>query len=114
MELPQQIQDKLAQFQNIQNQLQSITMQRVQLSQQLIDIDNALSELKKVEKGKIYEKVGAILVEVSKDEIENKLKDEKEVKEARLKSIEKQESKLREKLNELGADLQSQLKGIGG
>ena len=112
--IPQQIQDKLTQFQELQNQLQSMSIQRYQLRQQLLDIENALETLENVKNRRVYERAGPIFVEVDIDKTRDKLRDDKETKEAQLRSLEKQETKLRERLNEIGMELQSQLGGNTG
>jgi len=112
--IPQQIQDKLTQFQELQNQLQSMSIQRYQLRQQLLDIENALETLDNVKNRRVYERAGPIFVEVDIDKTRDKLRDDKETKEAQLRSLEKQETKLRERLNEIGRELQSQLGGNTG
>mgnify|MGYP000303560971 CR=1 FL=1 len=112
--IPQQIQDKLTQFQELQNQLQSMSIQRYQLRQQLLDIENALETLENVKNRRVYERAGPIFVEVDIDKTRDKLRDDKETKEAQLRSLEKQETKLRERLNEIGRELQSQLGGNTG
>jgi len=114
VEIPQQLRDKVQQFQNIQNQLQLIVVQKTQLTQQILEIDNALEELEKYGEGKIYERAGPILIETTKEEIVKKLKDDKELKNARLKSLEKQEAKLRERLNELSVEIQSGISSLSG
>ena len=113
MELPKQVQDKLAQFQGLQNQLQMLAIQKQQFTLQSADIDNALSELEKVEEGKVYEMAGPLLIETNKEDSKNKLTDNKEVTATRLKVLEKQEKKLTAKLEELGSELQGLLGGQG-
>ena len=113
MELPKQIQDKLAQFQELQNQLQMFAMQKQQLSLQSADIANALSELETVGDEKIYELTGPLFIETNKEDSKKKLEEKKEVSATRLKMFEKQENKLTSKLEELGSELQALLGGSG-
>lgn len=114
-QIPQQLQDKLAQFQNLQNQMQMITMQKQQLFIQSADIDNALGALAKSVAGeKIYKAAGPLLIETNKDESEKRLKEGKELAETRVKMLEKQEKKMSEKLDELKAEIQGMLKPMGG
>ena len=114
-EIPKQLQDKLAQFQNMQGQMQLLSLQKQQLFLQSADADNALGALEKADTGaKIYKAAGPILVETSKTDSEKKLKEDKELSDAKLKMIEKQEAKLTEKLEELRTEIQGMLKGAGG
>jgi len=111
MDIPQQVQDKLAQFQNLQQQLQLITLQKQQLMVGGGDIDNALAELEKLEReGKVYMAAGMLLIESSKAESEKTLKEQKELNETRMKVLEKQEKKLSEKYEELKKEIQAILK----
>jgi prefoldin beta subunit len=110
MDIPPQIQDKLGQFQTLQQQMQLISMQKQQLMMGENDIDNALTELGKISGGeKVYRAAGPLLIESSKADSEKNLKDEKELNETRMKVLEKQEKKLSEKYEELRKELQALL-----
>jgi len=110
MEIPKQVQDKLAQFQGIQNQLQLIALQKQQLMLQSTDTENALTELGKItDKGKIYRLVGPILIETNKKDSEKMLNDDKELIATRINFLEKQEKKLDEKFEDLKTELQGML-----
>ena len=110
MDISPQVQDKLAQFQTLQQQLQLTSMQKQQLTAHGGDVDNALSELSKLSGGeKVYRSVGTLLIESSKSESEKGLKEEKELNETRMKVIDRQEKKLSERYDELKKELQSLL-----
>lgn len=111
MEISKQTQDKISQFQNLQNQLQAVILQKQQMTLQVADIDNALTALQKVDKQKVYEAVGPLLIETTKEESQKKLQENKEVTEARIQMLEKQEKKITEKLKELGAEIQTEIRG---
>lgn len=117
MDLPPQIQDKLAQFQTLQQQLQLLALQKQQLMAAKNDIENALTELGKItEKQKVYKAAGMLLIESSKGESEKALNEEKELSETRTGVLERQEKKLTEKYEELRKELQTLLgpKAEGG
>ena len=109
MDIPQEVQDKLAQFQNMQNQMQVVTLQKQQLMLQNTDIDNARKALEGLVEGDVYRMVGPMLIQTSKDGGLKYLSDEKEMASAKLKVMEKQEKKLVEKLNDMRGELQSML-----
>lgn len=110
MDIPQQIQDKLAQFQTLQQQLQLMALQKQQFIINGNDIENALTELGKISGSeKVYKAAGMLLIESSKTESEKSLKEDKEVNETRIKVVERQEKKLSERFEELGKELQSML-----
>ena len=112
MEMPKQIQDKINQFQGLQNQLQAIVMQKQQFSLQTTEIENAINALKEVDKERVYEAVGPILIEKDKKAADEKLQEQSELIKTRLAMFEKQEKKLTEKLQELSQEIQSGLQGV--
>jgi len=116
MEIPQQLQDKLAQFQNLQNQLQMVSVQRQQLQMQSADVSNAKKELEKAAAdGKVYRLVGPMFIETNKAEGLEYLIDEDESAQTKIKVLEKQEKKLTEKLNDMRTELTSMMKPpVGG
>ncbi len=109
MDIPKQLQDKLAQFQNVQNQLQMLSIQKQQLVVQSAEVENALIELGKPGKGKIYKAAGSILIETSKEDSEKFLGESKETVAARIGIFEKQEKKLAEKFGELKTEIESMI-----
>ncbi len=113
MDIPKQLQDKLAQFQNMQNQLQLIAMQKQQLILSNSDLENAKKELDKMTKGKVYKMVGPLLVESSKEDSIKSIEDDSSVAATKIKVLEKQEKKLSEKFNEMRSELQSMIPGGG-
>lgn len=115
MDIPKQVQDKLAQFQGLQNQLQVMALQKQQLIVQSNEVDNALTELEKAGKdSRIYRAAGPLLVETNKEEGEKNLREDKELASTRIQILEKQEKKLVEKYNELKTELQGMLGVDGG
>ena len=109
MDVPKQVQDKLAQFQTLQGQLQMISMQKQQLMMQKTDLENAKKELDAMGSGKVYRMVGPILIETGKDAGIKYVADEHDMSDAKIKVMEKQEKKLVDKLNEMKTELQSML-----
>ena len=105
---PQQLQDKVAQFQGLQNQIQMIMSQKQQISVHVKDIENALEELKK-QKGSVYKLAGPILIEADKETTGKDLASEKEKLDSNLLIYEKHEKKLSEQLKKLSAELQSMM-----
>lgn len=113
-QIPKQLQDKIAQFQALQSQLQMMSMQKQQIMMQSMDSENALKALEGVTGEKVYRVAGPLLIETTKDASEKKLKEDKELCDTRIKMIEKQEAKLTEKLDELRNELQTLMKPGSG
>src|SRR3989344_3148867 len=110
--LPPEAQQLLVQMQTFQHQYQTINMQREALSMQKIESEKALEELKKAkDKEDVFKIVGPVLVKSTKSELIKELGEKKETGELRLKSLEKQEERIREKLEEIQKKLEEYLKG---
>lgn len=110
-EISKQLQDQITRLQQMRMQLQMIIQQRQQTELKLKEIEDALEELDKTdEKTPIYKSVGAILIKTkSKEEIIKELKSNKESFELRKNTLEKQEGRTKEKLNELQSKVQNAL-----
>ena len=109
MDVPQHIQDKLAQYQNLQNQIQMISIQKQQLMLAKTDLENAKKELETVAEGRIYRMVGPLLIETGKEACQKFVKEEQDTADAKINILEKQEKKIVEKMNDMRAELQSAL-----
>ena len=107
---PDDLQKKLMEFQDLQRQLQMVSSQKQQLILQSEEIKMAEAELAKAEKGGIYRYIGPLLVETTKADATADLKDKRELFEVRVSVLEKQETKMRPKYDELRADLEKALK----
>ena len=76
---------------------------------QNMEIEKALEELKKAsEKDDVYKAVGPILIKSNKKDLEKEMEERKETISLRIKSLEKQDDKLKEKMREA----QGRLEGI--
>jgi len=86
-----------------------IMQQRQQIELRLRDIEEALKELEKTDdKTSIYKSVGALLIKTKgKTEITKELKENKESLELRKTTLDKQEGRTKEKLNELQSKVQN-------
>lgn len=112
-EIPTQVQDKVTQFQSLQQQLQMIVAQKQQFILRAKDTDNAIEELGGMKEGKVYKVSGPLMMEASIEKSKKDLAEEKETAEARIKILEGQEKKLTEKLKGLGEELQSIMNSQG-
>lgn len=93
------MQEKINQIQILQQNLQNISMQRQQFQLQQSEIESALSELGR--NPKTYKIIGNIMVSADNDSLKNELHEKQQMISIRISSIEKQESKIREKAEEL-------------
>lgn len=110
-EMSQQIADQINRLQQMRMQLQMIMQQRQQVEMRLKETEDALEELEKADaKTPIYKSVGAVLIKTKgKSEITKELKSNKESLDLRKTTLEKQEGRTKEKLNELQSKVQNAL-----
>jgi len=88
------VQEKINQLQLIEQNMQHLLQQRQQFQMQLMEVESALDELKKTDKA--YRIIGNIMVASEASSIEKDLGEKKERVSLRIKSVEKQEGKLKE------------------
>ncbi|MFH1445243.1 MAG: prefoldin subunit beta [Nanoarchaeota archaeon] len=101
----------LIQAQAFQQQLQSVLFQKETLSMQMIEIKRANEELEKTKESTVYKITGPLLVKVGKKEIEKELNEKEDTISLRIKTLEKNEMKIKDKLNSLREELS---KKVGG
>ena len=106
-DMSQEMQGKIMQFQQIQQQVQVIAQQRYQIDMQVTEIDKTLEELAKLKKGAaIYKSVGTILVKCDdKEGLRTELEEKKETLGIRTKTLTNQEKTLREMHQNLQKEL---------
>jgi len=98
--MKKEIEEKIQQLQIMEQNLQEFFMQKQNFQTQLMEINNALAELKKT-KEDCYKLVGNVMFKEKKENLIKELDNKKEVLNLRIKNIEKQEKKIKEKAPEL-------------
>jgi len=101
-------QEKIQELQNLEANINNILAQKQQFQAQQIEIENALAQIKKTDK--VFRIIGNIMVASDKKTVKKELTEKQEMTELRLKSIEKQESKLKDKANELQKEVLKEMK----
>ena len=101
----------LLELQAYQQQMQTVLIQKETLNMQNMEIDKALEELGKVKDEDVFKAVGPILIKSEKGKLTKELNEKKETVDLRLKSLQKQETRMREKLEESQKKLEEILKG---
>jgi prefoldin beta subunit len=114
-EIPPKLQNQIAQYQQVQQQLQMIMSQRNQYSLQLEEVERTIEELGKVAAGApVYRNVGSLLIKVDKPEdLKKELDEMKDTLGIKVKSMERQENQLKERFSALRIELLTALKGAG-
>ncbi len=112
-EISPQLQNQIAQYQQLQQQLQLLAQQRLQLEAKLREIDGTLEELNKLAgETQIYKSIGMLLVrQDDRESLKKELDDHKETLGVRVKSIQTQEKSLSERYEQLGEKIQTALGG---
>ncbi len=101
-EIPPQVQEQIAQYQNAQQQLQILGTQRLQMEAKQKELENSLKELEKVQGKRVYKSIGMLLIEVDDPEaLKKELKELSETYSLRVKTLERQEKGIREKFQKL-------------
>jgi len=97
MELPEEVKRDVIEFQQLQQQLQLVALQKQQTAFQIAELTKAGEEVEK-SSGKFYRFTGSVLVPKDKEALKKELSTEKESLELRQGMFQKQEDKLRERL----------------
>ncbi|MDG6994790.1 MAG: prefoldin subunit beta [Nitrososphaerota archaeon] len=111
-EVPPWLREQLARFEQLQQNLQAILVQKQQIDLESADVDRALVELKKAgENDAVYKSAGSILVKAKKEDLIKDLDEKKELAGTRSTVLSKQEQRVRENIKELQAKIEEALKG---
>ncbi|MDN5358797.1 MAG: prefoldin beta subunit [Candidatus Diapherotrites archaeon] len=117
MEIPQDVQKDIVNFQALQNQLNIIQTQLAQIEAELRSISEAVAALESTEDDFAYKAVGPILVRERKSVLLAELSDRKETLEVKKQSLSKKAKQIEAKLVELKNKIEtelSKLQQVGG
>jgi prefoldin beta subunit len=104
----QETKDKIEELQNLEQNINSLIGQKQQIQAQQAEIENALSQLEGTEK--VYRIVGNIMVASDRVKVKKELDEKKEFIDLRIKTMDKQEEKLRAKAQELQKAVMDKIK----
>lgn len=111
-ELPPLLREQLARYEQVQQNLQAIMIQRQQVEMELTETEKALEELTKATDAEaIYKFAGNLLIRVQKDAVTKELNEKKELANTRKMVLTKQESRFRENLKDLQTKIDDVVKG---
>jgi prefoldin beta subunit len=111
-ELPPYIREQLARYEQVQQNLQSVLIQKQQVEMELSETEKALEELAKAaDTEAIYKFAGNLLVKVDKAAMVKELTEKKELGSTRKMVLAKQESRFRENLKDLQTKIDDAVKG---
>lgn len=111
-EIPPWLREQLTRLDSLQQNLQSVTMQKQQVEAELADAEKTLEELVKAQEGEqIYKYVGSLMVKVSKEEITKELEEKKDLSNTRTLVLNKQQARLKDNIKELQVKIDDMIKG---
>ncbi len=99
--------EKINRLSMLEQNSNQLSVQRQSFQNQLIEAESALEEIKTT--GEAYKIVGNIMVKADKAVLEKDLKSKKQLLESRIKSLEKQESSVKEKAKALQKEIMEEL-----
>ncbi len=109
MKISKETEQQIAELQLIEQNLQNFLAQTQNFQMQLAEIESALKELGKT-KEVPFKIVGQIMIAAKKEDLIEDLSTKKEIVELRMKSIEKQESQLKEKAENMQKEIMKEMK----
>ena len=111
-ELPPYLREQLARFDQTQQNLQAVLIQKQQVEMELSETEKALQELAKASDSEsIYKFAGNLLIKVAKPEIVKELTEKKELANTRKMVLAKQESRFKESIKDLQTKIDEAAKG---
>jgi prefoldin beta subunit len=110
-DLSPKVQNQIAQFQQLQQQLQAVLNQKFQMDAQVKEMQRTTEELNKSpEDVVIYKSVGSLLIKApGKHTVLKEIEEDKETMEVRVKTLERQEKSLKERYQVLQDQLNKAL-----
>jgi prefoldin beta subunit len=111
-QIPPWLQEQVGRMQQLQQNLQSIMMQKQHLESEHLETERALELLKKAnDEDVVYKTVGSILVKSTKTNLITELEEKKELANTRLTVLSKQETRIKENLKEAETKIREMLRG---
>ena len=114
-QIPPWLQEQVGRLQQLQQNLQSIMMQKQHLESEHLETERALELLGKASDADVvYKTAGSILVKTTKTVLVSELEEKKELANTRLIVLSKQETRIKENLKEAETKIREMLKGPTG
>lgn len=113
MEIPENIQHQLDQFQQLQQQAQAVTMQVQTVDVQIQETEKALEELNKSDENtEVFKQAGSLLIKVNYNDALTDMEDKLETLNLRKQTLSRQEERVMKKLEEMQVNIQSAMNGM--
>jgi prefoldin beta subunit len=110
-QIPPWLQEQVARLQQLQQNLQSIVIQKQHLETEQHEAERALEVLKKANDNEsVYKAAGSILIKSTKTSLISELEEKKELANTRLTVLSKQEARIKENLKEAETKIREMLR----
>jgi prefoldin beta subunit len=106
--MEKQVEEQMGKLQLLEQNLQQFLQQRQQFQAQLMEVDSALEEIENTKQA--YKIVGNVMIASEKPALKKELGQKKEMLGLRITSLEKQEEKIREKVESMRKDVMKKMK----
>ena len=111
-EVPPWIREHLTRFEQAQQNLQAIMVQKQQVELELTEVEKALAELSKtVDTANIYKSIGSMLVKTNRKDMLKELNERRELGNTRVTVLAKQENRTRDSLKEIQTKIEKASSG---
>jgi len=111
-QIPPWLQEQVGRLQQLQQNLQSIMLQKQHLESEHLETERALELLQKAnDDDTVYKSAGSLLVKSNKTTLISELGEKKELANTRLTVLSKQEVRIKENLKEAETKIREMLKG---
>ncbi len=111
-QVPPWLQEQVGRLQQLQQNLQSIILQKQHLETEQLETERALEALKKAaDTDAVYKAAGSILVKSTKASLVSELEEKKELANTRLTVLTTPETRLKENLKEAETKIREMLRG---
>ena len=108
MDVSKETQENISKLQIIEQNVQTLLMQKQQFQAQMFEVESALKEIEKTSEA--FKIIGNVMIKSEKAALKTELDKKKEIIDLRLKNIDKQEKQLREKGESLQKEVMSKIK----
>ena len=110
-EVPPWLKEQLERYEQLQQNLQSVLVQKQQVDLEIIEISKALEELNKsADDVKVYKSAGTVMVSSNKADVVKELTESKDPSNTKITVLNKQEERLKESLKEVQEQLDEAMK----
>ncbi len=107
--MDEELQKRIQNLQSLEQDFQQLVSQKQNIQLELNESNTALEEVQKTDKD-VFQVLGNVMVSADKDKLKKDLEETKQNLDSRLKTLEKQETSLRENIERIRNEVMSKMK----